>query len=64
MSIEEAKEIIDDFLRAGRDCGRSKNEIEAALKVASESMEHLERLLWMYMGAKMFGGKNDKRESD
>ncbi len=47
MSIEEAKEIIDDFLRTGRDCGRSKNEIEAALKVASESMEHLERLLWI-----------------
>jgi hypothetical protein len=59
MSIEEAKEVIKDFLRAGKDCGRSKDEIEEALRVASESMEHLERILWSYMGARMFDGRKD-----
>ena len=60
MGIEEAKATIEDFLRDGEVCTRSKDEIREALLTATESMEQLERLLWTYMGVRMF----DKRESD
>lgn len=64
MTIAEAKATIGDFLRDGEGCTRSKEEIREALLTATESMEQLERLLWTYMGVRMFGGKNDQRESD
>ena len=64
MTIEDAKAVLNDFLTSGEGCARTKDEIREALLTAMDSMEQLERLLWAYMGAKMFGGKNDKRESD
>jgi len=60
MTIEDAKAVLNDFLTAGEGCTRSKDEIREALLTAMDSMEQIERLLWSYMGTKLFGGRNDK----